>query len=188
MILVETSSTGVLPVTLEQAQSQLACLGSDHTARIDLLIAAATDWAERFSQRTLRVSVTRTLSLCDWWDDPLVLPWPPIASVTSVKYSDADNVEQTLTSTYYRLLTDTYGTGRIEWTPTAVLPTLYDRGDAIRVLFVTGVAAASVPAVAKQAILLKIEELWGQGDGRDLDRYGKCAADLLGLVDWPRYA
>lgn len=188
-LVVTTVTDGTLPVTLAEAQSQLAYLDTDQNAHIESLLAAATDWAERYTQRTLRVSVSRTLSVCDWWSDPLVLAHPPVASVTSVKYSDADNAEQTLSSANYHVLNDTNGTTKLYWASTATLPVLYDRPDAIRILYVTGYGSvAAVPAVVKQAIKLMVQSYWNQDDGRDLERAEKCAKDLLGTVDWPRYA
>ena len=187
--LVDTAATATYPVSLEEAQAQLAYFDSDQAAHIQSLIAAATDWAERWTNRTLRLTVTRTLSLCVWWDRPLVLPWPPIASVTSVKYSDADNVEQTLASSNYRVVSDTNGTSTIHWDSAATMPDLYDRPDAVRVEYVTGyTTAAATPPVVKQAIKLMVQSYWNQDDGRDLERADKCAMSLLGTVEWPRYA
>lgn len=187
--LVETTATSTAPITLAEAQAQLSYIGSDQDTYIESLITAATDWAERFTQRTLRASVTRRLSQCDWWSDPLVLPWPPVSSVTSVYYYDASNADTLLASSNYHVQNDTDGTSRIRWASTATLPTLYDRPDAVRVLYVTGYqSVASVPATIKQALKAKVQALFGQDEPRAIEQFEKCACDLLGTVEWPRYS
>lgn len=188
MALVETTSTDTAPVTLTDAKQQLRYFDDDQDAHISTLIAAATDWAERKTQRTLRVSVTRRLDLACWWVKSLVLPWPPFSSLTSVVYYDEDNSSQTLASSNYEVVTDTEGATRIVWATDATIPGLYDREDAVQVTYVTGYQAAdSVPDVVKQAVKLLVKVDWGQDDAREVEQAQKRANDLLSSVEWPRY-
>ena len=81
-----------------------AMLLVDHTADdalITTLIAAATIEAQGVAARSF-VTQTLLLSLDAWPADGAVrLPFPPLATVTSVKYFDADNVEQTIAAADY---------------------------------------------------------------------------------------
>lgn len=81
----------------------------DHDAD-DLLIAQMIDAAIWEAQQTsARAFVTQTLSLAlDAWpaDGVIRLWWPPVQSVTSVTYYDADNVLQTVDSGDYITILD----------------------------------------------------------------------------------
>jgi uncharacterized phiE125 gp8 family phage protein len=70
------------------------------------LVASATAEAERISRRSL---VTRTLrlALARWpLDGVILLDMPPVQSITSVQYYDADNVLQTVPSADYVAVLD----------------------------------------------------------------------------------
>jgi len=150
------------------------------------LIRAARDYCERYSQRTLREAVTRTIKRECWWTDRLCLPWPPLISLTSIQYYDYANVLQTLAGSDYYLLPSTDGGGVIEWASTSTMPGLYARPDAVIVTFVTGYADLSaVPPVAVQAMKTKVTELYGEGE---VDAARKCTDRLLSLCDWSGYS
>ena len=81
----------------------------------------------------------------------------PVASITSIKYTDTAGVEQTITSTNYAL--SLYGEARrvnpdylYQW------PTTEDSAEAVRVRYVTGYTAA--PQAVKAAILLLVGHLF----------------------------
>jgi len=82
---------------------------------------------------------------------------PPVASITSIKYTDTAGVEQTITSTNYTL--SLYGEARrvnpkylYDW------PITRDSAEAVRILYVTGYTAA--PQAVKAAILLLVGHLF----------------------------
>lgn len=95
----------------------------------------------------------------------LYIPLPPLVSVTSIKYQDADDAEQTLSADNYY----TYAqapVGYVKLKPGASWPSVYERDDAVSVTFVAGYAnAAAVPAPIKQAILMRLAYLYSaRGD------------------------
>lgn len=108
------------------------------------------------------------------------IPLPPLQSVTTVKYYDADNVEQTLSSGRYtvdttsepaRIVIDADG-----W------PAIYDRANAVTVRFVCGYGAttADVPASLRAAMLLHIGDLFeNRQNGQAQEVYQNPAYDSL---------
>lgn len=103
-----------LPVTVSQAKEHMRVEGSTDDDYIAALIASSVDYAELSTGRQL-VEATYELVLDAFpWDKQLgiihngviELPRPSLLTVTSIKYIDADGVEQTLASTEYTVDTD----------------------------------------------------------------------------------
>lgn len=85
------------------------------------------------------------------------LPYPPLQSVTSIIYYDADNATQTLATSEY--VVDTVG-GIIRLAPDKSWPSVYSRYDAVTVRYVSGWATAeAVPTVIKAYIKLYVEAM-----------------------------
>jgi hypothetical protein len=176
------------------------------------LVRAARDYCERYTQRTLRKTVTRTLTLRYWWSQrdydnctfpPSTayysstyqkLPWPPLITVSGITYFDTDNASQTLGTSNYTVETGADGAARIIWTSTATIPAVYDRPDAITITFTTGystiepTSANPLPPVALQAMKTKLTELWGAGTENEVKAAKEATDRLLGMVDWTGYA
>jgi uncharacterized phiE125 gp8 family phage protein len=91
----------------------------------------------------------------------ILLPYPPLTSVTSVEYTDTEGNNQVLSSSLYQVDTRHY-IGRIRPEYGETWPsTRWGDFDAVRVTFVTGYAsAAAVPTPIKQAIKLIAGDLW----------------------------
>ena len=188
MLLAITSTPAGELLTLEEAKRHLRVYGSDLDDEITALIRAARDDCERETNRTLRAAVTRTGKLCSWWSGSLTLPFPPLLNVTGITYYDSANVSQTLAASNYHVLTSTDSVGRLEWSTTATLPSLYTRPDAITVTFTTGYSDLdSVPPVAVQAMKVKLTELWGTGSESEMRAAVECSKRLLGKVDATSY-
>lgn len=94
------------PITLAQAQAQTGIDLSEFNTRLSVAIANARQYCEA---RTGRAIITQTwkLTLDQWPCRPnestvnrsaILLPRPPVQSVTSVKYIDPDGDQQTLVS------------------------------------------------------------------------------------------
>ena len=97
----------------------------------------------------------------DAWENTFELAYPPMASVTHVKYYDSDNALQTATAnTDYRANVSEY-LGKVEMINTF---SLYDRDDAINIQFIAGVAYGSVDQRIKEAILEKLFALYNKED------------------------
>lgn len=167
----------------------LRLLDTSHASEVASLLGAACDSCERDCERTLRVDVTRVLTMADWWSCDLWLPWPPLRSITSVKYYDTEGAQQTLGAGNYYVESSTNGKGRLAWAADADIPSLEDREDAVEVTFVTGYASVTdVPATAIHAIKTRLTELWGDGRPEELKAAADCASRLLAKVGMPTYA
>lgn len=149
------------PVTLAEAKAQLNIPSAitDWDTLITLQIEAARIYVEQFSSQHL---ITQTVQEyfsdfpCKW----LELSRYPIASITSVKYTDSDHAQQTWADTNYDTdLVSRYG--RISPKPGKTWPVNDDTINSIVVEYVTGYGTASaVPAHFKQAILLTVGHMF----------------------------
>lgn len=86
------------------------------------------------------------------------LPLPPLQSITSIKYQDSSNVEQTLDASDY-VVDATSEPARVH--PVNAWPSTYVTPNAVTVRFVAGYGNASaVPEPIKTAIKLKVQALY----------------------------
>lgn len=150
----------VEPMTTAEAKTHLRVDFSDDDTYIDTLIASARVALENETNRKL---ITQTW---DWYQDrfssvSIRLPFGSLQSVTSVKYTDSDDVESTVTSTVYDVVT-WEDPGRVtlaynqQW-PTA---TLRSAGGVVT-RFVCGYGvAADIPTPLIQAMKLTIGHLY----------------------------
>lgn len=157
------------PVTLAEVKEHLRVSNTKSDSFLTALIAATTQHLDGRAGTLRRALVTQTWRV-DAPDFPacrsLELPLPPLQSVTSVQYYDADGVLQTFDAANYRVIaTDMFG--HVELVSGASWPVTQDRSDAVRVTFVAGYgAAAAVPDGIKHALKLHIADLFGsRGDG-----------------------
>ena len=115
----------------------------------------------------------------------IMLPLPPLQSVTSVKYFDSDGNEQTWAASKYTV------SGANDWGPARVVPafgevwpTIRDIPDAVVVRFVAGYTDTStntqnaVPVPISQALLLGTQAEYDQ-DPREQDLLRERSNDLL---------
>lgn len=154
---VETSTTPTddLVVSFESAVRHLRAIGVDDGKTILESLQAAVDESERESRRTLRKSVTRTVYYYAF-EYVLNCPFPPLQSITSVKYYDPDDTLQTVSASDYNVLASTDSTGRINFDASFSFPNVNtDRIDPIQVIMVTGYGTdAFIPSIAKTAVRL----------------------------------
>jgi uncharacterized phiE125 gp8 family phage protein len=154
-----TAPSGAEPITLDQAKAHLRVLGTDEDALITALIPTAREFAEHYTGRALAAQTIEAALdgfPCD--ETPAIeLPLCPAASVTSIKYTDAAGVEQTLTTSKYAL--SPYGLARnVAPTLGNYWPTAAAVADAVRIMAVVGYDEA--PKAALQAMLLLIGHLY----------------------------
>jgi len=128
------------PVGLSELKAHLAIDVSSEDDRLNALIAAATELCEVETGRAF-VSQSWKLTKKTFPSGKLYFPKPPLVSVTSVKYYDGDNVQQTFNSGNYYVCKSTRSQGWIE--PVSSWPTTYDRPDAVEITFVCGGFAAA---------------------------------------------
>lgn len=163
MSLRRTTEPGSEPLTLAEAKLHLRVetAVTDDDALITALIKAARQQAENRLQRTL-ISSGWTLALDDF-AAAIRLPMPRATAITSVKYIDANGVQQTIASTDYSLdnaseianwLLPAYG---LDW------PAARAQANAVEIVYSAGWAdAAAVPQELKQWLLLAVGAWYGQ--------------------------
>ena len=189
-----TEAPSEQPVTLSQLKDHLnlgSTFDSDDTL-LTLQIEAATSWAEQFTGRKF-IDQELTMFLDDWpfsifsetwWagtrqgarqtirqsEDYISIPWPPLASITSVSTFSDDNTETVYSSSNY--ITDNSDfdiMGRLIFNLSSTFPSDLRSRNAIKIVFRAGYgAAADVPADVKQGILMIAAYLYtNRGDCND---------------------
>lgn len=173
-------------VTLTEAKAHLRVDHDDEDDLIEALIDAAHEVVERETGIVLASSSWR-LTLPDWPINFVDLRPGPLVSITSVQYYDANDSLQTLSSSYYRTLTDSMP-GRLEWVENLTLPTLSTRDslDVVRVTYVQGYAtAADIPKALKQACLLLVGHYFEHREdaiaGTIISTIPRAAASLMSI-------
>lgn len=180
---VRTVAPTATPISLAEAKRHLSVTFDDDDALISLYIDVATAHLDGYSGILGRALVTQTWrqDFCAWSGE-LRLPLAPVASITSVKYSDSANAEQTVNSADYALINDERGPRVTFKNVSFTYPALYDdREDRVRVTYVAGYgAAADVPYTIKAALLLMVGH-WYRN--REAVAVGQTVADLPMGVD-----
>lgn len=167
------------PVTVSNAKMQLRIGHTVDDTLIESRIMPARFWAEHETGRQL-ITATWELRLDAWPAGRVIdLPKPPLQSVTSVKYLDADGAEQTFASTNYVVDVASLK-GRIVLKTGLSWPTLADQPGAVRIRFVAGYGdlATNVPPLVRSAILLHIQAAH-LGDRETFGGYMEAAERLL---------
>ena len=165
-----TAPTAV-PVDVAAARAQVEVFGTGHDAKLEAMIAAAVgrlDGPRGILGRAL-IEQEWELALDAFPLGAIEVPLPPLRSVASITYIDSDGDLQTLAPSAYvvdttsdpGVITPAYGTA---W------PASRSERNAVRIQFKAGFSAdaAGVPAGIKQAILLRVADLFehreAQGD------------------------
>lgn len=192
------------PVSLQEAKDHLRVEVSTDDALIGRLIVDAREFVERLTRRAL---VTQTWRLwayqfpdCHFDQDgigrdaacrdctALRLPGGKVQSVTSVKYTDAAGVLQTLAGSEYTLdAKDPQRHARLFPAYGKAWPGTRDEPNAVQVEYVAGYGgAAAVPAIAKQAVLLHAGWHYENREASDKEQFLACLE--LKLADLRLYA
>jgi len=152
---VRVTAPAVSPVTVEEARSWGLVDHALHDALLQSMIDAAVDRLDGYSGIMGRCIINQTWRASfRYWKPIFQFPFPDVESVTSLKYYDADNQEQTVSSSFYQKL-ESDSASLLRMTDDFSEPTLYDdRLDAIQITFVAGfgAGAADVPPAVKVAI------------------------------------
>lgn len=145
-------------VSTADAKAMLLIDHSADDALIASLVAAATRELQDAAGRSF-VTQTLQVALDEWPSDGVVrLPHPPLQSVVSVKYFDADNVERTIASTDYIVLTDVTP-GVIMPAAGVAWPTNLRSIWPIRIRYVAGYGDAAAVAAAAGDIVQLVKAL-----------------------------
>lgn len=154
------------PVTLAEAKAHLRIEHGLDDAGVTALIVAARAWVEEHCWRGLVTQTWELVEACFPDDADLEaarqgfeLPKGNLVSVATVKYLDADGVQQTLAGSDY--LVDTVAVpGRVRLAYGKSWPSYRYQWDAVRIRYDVGWAVGAVPQPIKQAILLLVSQMY----------------------------
>ena len=149
------------PVSASEAKAHLRVDTTADDTYIGTLITVARQNVESHLRRAL-ISQTWEVVLDAFPAGVIRLPKPPLASVTSIKYTDDDGVEATYSSDNYVVDSDTEP-GRVVLKSGQTWPAVtLAAANGVRVRYVAGYGAAgsNVPQAIRQAILLVIGSLY----------------------------
>jgi len=151
-LVLKTAPTSTV-ISLSEAKAFLR-IDSDYdddNTYITSLINVATQVVEEFTRRRL---MTQTYNIFyDEFPPYIDLQVGDVASVTHIKYYDADNTLQTLAASNYDVDTKVRP-GRIYESEDGDFPNTYERPNAVEVEFIVGGTASDVPAPIIQSIYI----------------------------------
>jgi uncharacterized phiE125 gp8 family phage protein len=147
------------PISLAEAKAWLLIDYDDQDSEIESLIKAARLKIEK--RCGISIAMKQYAEKLSGFSDKIELSNPPVISVDSIKYLDADGAEQTVDVADYVLMQDDYVPYIF---PASAWPTdIADRPDAVRITYTTGIDIEDsppdeVPEDLKQAMRLMIGE------------------------------
>lgn len=187
MALILQTAPASEPVTAAEAKAHLRVTTSDDDTYISTLIIAARRHVETITRRALINQTWDYFLDCFPGSDKIVIPLPRLSSVTTVKYTDKDNVQNTLTASKYIVDTNNepgqivlaYGESWPSFTPRPV--------NAVEVRFVAGYgsSAASVPEGIKQAMLLLIGHWFENRESINIGNIVTEIPETTNALLWP---
>ena len=145
------------PVSLAEARSHLKL--EDVAAENEILmiyIKAARQMCEQYTRRAIG-SQTWELQMDGLSDDDYPLEKTPVQSITSVKYYDMNNVEQTLSSSVYQLI-DSEEPNEIALKYGQTWPVTRGDESNVKIRFIAGYTTVPGPSIS--AMLLIIGHLY----------------------------
>ena len=164
------TDTTAEPVALAAAKDQIRITTTEEDALIQGMITVARKWCEGYSGKSY-MAQTWDIYMDSFPDTPYDVPFPPLNSVTHIKYVDTDGTTTEVGSTEYTY--DIYSNpGRIEhvygysW-PTETLRTV--NGVVIRVV-AGSTAIGDVPEEYKLAIKLLVGHLYEHREETSIEK------------------
>lgn len=165
MLLTEITAPTAEPVDAADVKAHTRIDGADDDALLGVYITAARALAEAETGRQFMTATYDLLLDAFPSGDEIVLPLPPLQSVTHVKYLDAAGVEQTWSSSEYVVRAPAgphCRAGRIRLAYGYSWPTTQLVRQAVRIRFVCGYSTDSdptdVPSGIRQAIMVGVAE------------------------------
>jgi len=153
------------PLSLEDAKAQLRVTDDHENALIADLITAERQYAETYLSRALNLQ-TWDLGLDGFpSDSSIVIPRPPLVSVTSVSYRDTGGTVQTWDAANYTVdkpAGEKAMPGRVSRQYDVPWPITLGEPNSVTVRFVAGYGATaqSVPAIIRVAIKQWVADAW----------------------------
>lgn len=164
--LTQTVAPTEQPITLQAAKDHLRIETADEDGSIKGMMLAARRFCELSTGRQF-VTATWTLKLDAFpATDTILVPLPPLQSVTSITYIDTAGSTQTLATSVYDVDTDSEP-GRISLAYNQSWESTRSDKNAVIVTFVAGYGAATaVPADLKAVIQLVLADLYEHREAR----------------------
>ena len=175
------------PITLQDAKDHCKVDGAEDDALLRSYIVAARSYVETATDRTLP-QTTYQLTL-DKFCDEIKIPKPPLISVSSITYIDANGTTQTLSASVYFVDTTT-PQGRIVLKPGQSWPALGSAVYPVTITFVAGYTISNVPEAAKHAIRLMVSHFNSNRDAvteGSMTQLPLAVDSLLGVLNWGCY-
>ena len=182
------TAPAVEPITLIEARLHLRLdaegspLAHPDDDIVTALISTAREYMDGRDGILGRCLITQTweLVLDEFPSAEIKVPLPPLQTISSIKYDDADGIERTITASNYLVDTSSQP-GWVVPISTYTWPSTLDGINTVRVRFVAGYGVAvDVPVRIKQAMLLLIGHWYQQ---RESVLVGPIATDLPMGVD-----
>lgn len=153
-----TAATGY-PISEEEVRDHLRLDDDRDEAYIKGLIAVVTNFTEKITRRALLTQTWKVFFDC-FPEYEFELPFAPLQSVTHVKYYDANDVLQTISTAEY-IVDIVREPGRITTIPYGQWPIANYRPNAVEIQFVCGYGKAdAVPQAIKQAMLILLSHMY----------------------------
>jgi uncharacterized phiE125 gp8 family phage protein len=176
------------PVSRSEVKQHCRVDHTDDDALIDGFIDSAIGLLDGWSGLLGRCLISQVWAFQrrTWFSGCLVIPYPDVTNVV-IKYRDADDAEQTLSASKYRLAPVATGT-LIEWTANFDSPALHERSDAV-VMEVTsgyGAAAAAVPKGISVAIMMLVAGWYETREATAPETYEQLPFGVRCLIDQHR--
>lgn len=154
------------PISVADLNAHARVDGTDELLLAHGYIAAAREYIEGQTGRAIMAQTIVRIShkFVDRRDDChgriSYINRAPLTAVSSVRYYDENDVQQTLATTVYGVVTSAEP-GFIYLKSGQSWPTLYDRPDAVEITFTAGASSASaVPPTIRHAIALLASHLY----------------------------
>ncbi len=184
---VRVTAPAASPVSLSEVKAHCQVSGSASDTVLQVMLDAAVAYLDGWSGILGRCLINQVwrMDLCEWPASRIIrLPFPNVSAAT-VKYFDADNVEQTVDGSLHAVLHDARGS-YVRLSDSFTSPGLHDdRADAVQVTFTAGYGSAGtdVPAAIRAAILLSVQSMFSmQQAGNVLVRSEEVEG--IGRVDY----
>lgn len=160
-----TTPPAAEPVDAAALRTHSRIDSTDEDAYLLALAKSAREWVETYLGRQL-ITATWTMTMDAFPEDGIIeVPRPPLQAISSLKYYDADRVQQTFAAANYHVHAyegQAAPMGSIELISGAAWPTLYLGKGAIQIAFTAGYGddAGEVPNTIRQAVSVFAAELY----------------------------
>lgn len=194
MDLKQVTDAALEPLSLEETKDHLRVDHNDDDSYIEPLIVSVRKWAEIFLNRAL---ITQT------WDlflerfphsssAMIEIPWPELQSITTIKYQDISDIQQTWASSNY-VVDINREIGRVVTVQDGEYPSTFGHIHDVEIRFIAGYGSnpADVPRAIIQAMLLRIGHFYERREDSSVVPMSKiphASDDLLWSYKVTRFA